>query len=231
MKKRVFCVAVSLMVLAGIGGFLFFPWHEPEYCWLLFGPDAKVRVLVRLEGETVSLDHYANGKPTGRKEHFRNRSECENITLADPDGKTSYVITRMSGSVVKAGVPTELFVHVDINGSVNYRQYCDIMEMTDDPETARLAHFHGPLTVEVRKLYWKIPPGLCLQRGNKPTDIFVNIGTMDAEKGCWVVVRTHDEKNRPAFPKGVHPFVDVEFPPKKEADPSIHRRYPLEAVC
>jgi hypothetical protein len=230
-KKRVFHLSLSLMVLGGIGAFFFFPQHKPQYCWLVFGPEAKVRVLVCLDGEPVSLDHYADGKPSGRKEQFKDRSKCKDVAIADPDGKTSYVITSMGTKFVKRGVPTELFVWVDIKGPVEYRQYCDVVEMAGDPETAPTAHFHGPLTVEAQTISWNLPPDLSLRRGDKPPDLCTFVGTMNAKKGCWVVVRTDDGKNQPAFPKGVHPFVDVEFPPKGQGAPPVKRRYPLDQFC
>jgi len=48
------------------------------------------------------------------------------------------------------------------------------LEMKEDPEKARIAHFHGPLTAGPVTISWKIPPKLALQRGDQPTD-FVDI--------------------------------------------------------
>jgi len=111
---------------------------------------------------------------------------------------------------------TRLAVSVDIQGPGAYQQYGEVAEIT--PDLAPCAHFDGPLTVQ-----WHLPPG-GLQRGNEPTDIRVSIGTVDKQKGCMVGVE-------PAFPNGVYPFVDVEFPPKNEADPPIRQRYPLDKFC
>jgi hypothetical protein len=232
--KKALVLALALVALglvAGLAASFFRPPPKPEYCWLLFGPRTEVRVLVRLDGEAVSLEHYAGDRPTGRTEQFKDRSECKNITIADPDGKTSYVITRLSGTVAKPGAPSDLMASVDIKGPLEYRQYCDVVAMAADPKAAPVAHFHGPLTVEAQTLFWKLPPGLALHRGGKPTDLRAFVGTMDAKRGCWVVVRTHEGQDLPAFPKGVHPFVDVEFPAKKPGAPPIKKRYPLDQFC
>src|SRR5262249_50247720 len=154
-------------------------------------------------------EHYLYGKPTGRRDQFRSDAECENVSLADPDGRTSYVITHLREQEVPAGAHAEIIVHVDIRGPESYRQYCDGQEMSDDPERAPLSHFHGPLTVEVRKTNFEIHPGLALKRGDKPTELYAVVGTMDAQKGCWVVVSSQGDDNGPAFPEGVHPVVDV----------------------
>src|SRR5262249_1549636 len=104
-------------------------------------------------------------------------------------------------------------------------------ELASRVDGSPLAHFHGPLTVEASTINWKLPPNLSLHRGTKPTDLRAHVGTMDAQKRCWVVVRTHDSKSHLVFPQGVHPFVDVEFPSKAKTDPPIKRRYPLADVC
>jgi hypothetical protein len=206
----------------------------PQYCWLVFGPEGKVRVLVRLDGEAVTLEHYVGDRPTGRKERFKHRNDCKDVTIGDPDGKTSYLLTSVSGTVAKPGAPIELFANVTIKGPVAYQQYCDVPQMSDKPQGAPLAHFHGPLTAGPVTVNWKLPPGFALRLGDEPNDVRALVGTMDAAKGCWVVVRSHEgagEKVKSAFPPGTHPFVDVEFPAKKPGDPPVKRRYPLDHFC
>jgi hypothetical protein len=230
MRKR---WLLPLMVLGAVVGMAVFLYagSQPQYAWLVFGPEGKLRVQVCMEGEAISLQQFVSGKATGEKNSFKHRSECSNFTIADPDGKTSYVITAMSGKVAKPGVPTELFVNVDVKGPLEYRQYCDVVEMKSDPEWAPLAHFHGPLAAGPATINWKLPPKLALQRGDKPTDLPALVGTMDAEKSCWVVVRSHGDNNQPAFPKGVYPYVEVEFPSKQAGAPAIRKRYPLDHFC
>src|SRR5262249_45395692 len=178
----------------------------------------------------VSLTHYINGQPTGRKERFRDLLDLKEVAVIDPDKRTSYVITGMHRINLAAAQASELLVNAHIKGPLDYRQYCDLV-LAGSPEGAPLAYFHGPLTVEASTINWKLPPKLCLYRGNKPTDLRAHVGTMDAQKRCWVVIYTHDDKSRPAFPQGVHPFVDVEFPSKNKTAPPIKRRYPLDEVC
>ena len=56
------------------------------------------------------------------------------------------------------------------------------------------------------------------------------LGTMDAEHGCWVVVRTHD-RDKCHFPKDVRPILDIEFAPKTPGGKSVKRRYELTGFC
>jgi hypothetical protein len=229
MKKRNLFFLVPVVLLAGVGAYFLDSRSKPEYGWLVFGRDAKVRILVCLDGEALSLTHYAKGKPTGRNERFPHPQDLKEVAVTDPDGRTSYTITGISR--VRVGQPAELMVNVHMKGPVDYRQYCDLVGMAGNPEGAPLAHFHGPLTVGASTIDWKLPPKLSLHRGNNPTDLRVHVGTMDAQKRCWVVVCTHEDKSQPAFKPGVHPFVDVEFPLKEKAGPPIKRRYALDKVC
>jgi hypothetical protein len=68
---------------------------------------------------------------------------------------------------------------------------------------------------------------LALTCGDKPTDLNVQIGTLSAEHGCWVVVRTH-RGDDPAFAAGVVPLVEVEFPAKTAGEAAVKKRYDLD---
>src|SRR5262249_13275157 len=95
MKKRILLLLVPIVLLVGIGAYFLEIRAKPQYGWLVFGPDAKVRVLVCLDGQAVSLTHYINGQPTGRKERFRDLLDLKEVAVIDPDKRTSYVITGM----------------------------------------------------------------------------------------------------------------------------------------
>jgi hypothetical protein len=201
---------------------------SPEYGLLLFGPRAKVRVWVVCDGETVYLDRNGDGDLTGKGERFAKASDCKNIEIADPDGKTRYVITAVG--VHKFGKePRHLMVNVDVKGPVAYQQYCDL-ELRSSPKKAALAHFHGPLTAGPRTINWKLPPQIHLTPGDKPKELFALIGTLDARHGCWVVVRTH-AGDKCLFGKGIRPAVEVEFAPKAPGGKRVKKRYELDKFC
>jgi hypothetical protein len=201
----------------------------PKYALLLFGPEAKVRVWIVVDGQTVYLDRNADGDLTAKNERFENYAACKDIEIVDPDGKTRYLFTSMSE--YKHGEPPQphLMVNVEIKGPVCYRQYCDV-GAADTTQKAALAHFHGPLAMWPRTIWWKIPPELALKAGDQPVDLLAGPGTMDAKAGCWVVVCTH-HGNEPDFPKGVVPVADIEFPPATPGGRPIKKRYHLEHFC
>jgi len=228
MRKKWLLLLIALAALAGIGA-LMHAAPKPQYGWLVFGPEGKLRVQVCLDAKALTLEQFVDGKSTGKKDRFADCSDCKDLTISDPYGKTPFVITSISDRVDKPDGPIQLMVNVDIKGSLEYCQYCDL-EMKEDRQKSCLAHFHGPLTAGPRTIYWKVPPELALERGDKPTDLPAIVGTMNADKGCWVAVRS-EAGNESPFPKGVHPYVDVEFPAKETGAPSIKKRYPLDQFC
>jgi hypothetical protein len=199
----------------------------PKYALLLFGREAQVRVWVAMDGETVYLDRNGDSDLTAKDNRFAKSADCKDVEIADPDGKTRYVITSM-GTFPDEAV-THLMVSVEIKGPLSYRQYCDAA-LADSPARAPIAHFHGPLTMGPSTINWKVPPKLALVTGEKPTDLPAALGTMSAEHGCWVVVRSHNGMEG-AFPKGVSPVVDVEFPPKMPGGAVVKKRYSLAEFC
>ncbi|HEV3338716.1 MAG TPA: hypothetical protein VG125_00115 [Pirellulales bacterium] len=228
------------MLAALIGHFLLDhlrPRHV-SYGWLVFGPAANVRALVSVTGDTardtITIQRFSGEKPVGRKEQFENRGQPLAITLADPDGATSYVVRKAAspaGRGAKKDDPLELFVNVEIKGPVNYRQYCDLVALAREVEPAPVSHFHGLLTIGPEGSWGKIPSDLALRRGGKENDLRAFISTMDVTRGCWVVVKTHEELRKCLFPDGVRPVADIEFPSKKPGDPPIKQRNVLDDFC
>jgi hypothetical protein len=202
---------------------------SPKYALLLFGREAKLRVWIVLDGDVVYLDRNGDGDLTGKGERFAKVSDCKDIELADPDGKTRYVITRI-GLFADGDLPrARLYVEVDIKGPVVYRQYC-ATKLCASPTKAAIAHFHGPLTAGPYSINGKLPPQLTLTTGGDPTDLNACVGTVDDEHGCWVVVCSH-RGDKSAFAPGVSPVVDIEFPAQKPGGAVVKKRYSLDKFC
>ena len=200
---------------------------KPRYALLVFGPSAETRVWFVQDGETLYLDRNGDGDLTGEDKRFTSDSlEKRKPEVRDPDGRTRYVITRVSVyPEPKNRDEWHLMANVDIEGPVSYRQYCDA-KLSTSPAKAAIAHFHGPLTIGPRTFNWKLTPELSrLPVGDSPGDIFAMAGTTDAEHGCWVVVRSED------LPKDLHPVAEVEFMGEDAGGPSIKKRYRLEQRC
>src|SRR5262245_52302093 len=66
--------------------------NAPQYALLLFGKEAKLRVWVVLDGETLYLDRNADGDLTAKEARFPRLGDCRDVEIHDPDGKITYLI-------------------------------------------------------------------------------------------------------------------------------------------
>jgi len=125
---------LSLLVLVGAcaGAFFMYPRSKPQYCWLVFGPDAKTRALVCLDGRSVLIDREDDGK----QEQFASLEDCKEVVLTDPDGKTCGGLGRWM-RVVKP-VCSRLTCHK--------RRAAPSSEDAAEEETARFCTKYLPLT-------------------------------------------------------------------------------------
>jgi hypothetical protein len=216
--------AAIAILLTGV----FFYYTRPHYAWLAFGPQQRLRVLMCDRGLWVTLTEFIDGEATSRVERLRDFWVCQGVPFADPDGATRYMITGISGTTQR---PHEIFVKVKIDGPLAYEQYCDLVVDGRNAESARVAHFNGPLTIGVVTVNWKVPEGLALARGSAPTSLRTFVGTMDPARGGWVVVSTQNRDQACLFADGVRPEVEVAFPARSADQRDIRQRFTLEEVC
>jgi hypothetical protein len=222
MKKLLGAMAVVVLAIAG-----YFSWQfltTPKYGWLVFGPEGQVRVLLRANAKSNDLDLNRNGRFEGA-ERF-NISGAEPLSIPISDGKTSYLVTRMSA--YENDGARNATVEVQVKGTAEFRQLGDLF-LSRTRAGAPIAHFNGPLEVQAQTIFWELPKDLALRRGDKGTDIRVNIGTIRKEQRCWTTVFTQDRTNA-FFPTNVFPWVAVEFPGKTNGS-AIVARYALDKVC
>jgi hypothetical protein len=196
---------------------------SPKYALLLFGREAKTRVWLVLDGKTVYLDRNGDGDLTAKDECFANYTDCKDIEIADMDGKTRYLITRITDSTVPGNAHTHLGVEIDIVGPISYSQGCNA-RMKANPESAPIVHFHGPLTMHASGRIFS-------PSDEKPPKLSARVSTVNEDYGCYVWVESSDNEGKYAFAEGVFPVVDIEFPAKRPGRPAIKRRYALDEFC
>jgi hypothetical protein len=225
---------------------------DPLYCLLVFGPAAKTRVWVVLDGSDLYVDANGDGDLTAPKERFPgDGKEFKPFEIADAGGPDRYLVRRLDIER-EASFKVILDIQVEIKGK--FRQHCTPVRLVPaehrnkphgmpllatEPGRAPICHFNGPLTLRLRTTY-----GLSDQRlvaGDKPSELFAYLGTFDPAHGCWVAVTTNwrekagDKVVDRLFPVDVdpivHPVAEIEFPAKAPGGKPVRERYELSQRC
>lgn len=180
---------------------------KPQYFLLWFGPEAKTRVWVVLDGKDVYIDQNGNGDLTepGEKGQFRDLKE-----ILTGDGKATIKLR------LQEPFRDELYCQAFIQG--RYSQF-EFIKPADRPQDAPIHHFDGPLCIGMGDDL----PRLKLTRGPEPTELYPKIGTR-SPTGHWTWV----EQGTEVFSRSIHPWADVEFVPNKSGQPPIKTRVALQ---
>lgn len=228
-RRRFLKLSLAFVALALLAGGVA-AWFAaiPQYAWLTFGPQQRLHVLIADRPAWVAVTQFVDGRQTS-SERYRDWESIGDLTFRDPDGHTTYTL-RSPGRATVDRNPVRTFATVDVAGPIAYRQYCDLAFAPGNPQSAPRAHFHGPLTVGAVTTNWKLPADLMLRRGSEPTTLRSFVGTMDAARGCWVVVNSH-EGEKPRFPDSVRPEVEIVFPAHDSTRPAVVERFVLDQVC
>jgi hypothetical protein len=193
---------------------------KPKYCLLAFGPEAKTKVWVVLDGTDVYVDRNGNGDLAEAGERFPNDGkDLKEFEVADRHGKGRYKVTSLGVHRMEKEGRVFLMANVEVVGK--YRQYCDLTP-SESLREAPVAHFGGPLRLGLREINWS--PVQKLVRG-QPTDLNVWVGTFDRANGCWVVVRSDH------MPTGLSPVAEVEYAATAPGVKPVRERYELKERC
>lgn len=180
---------------------------KPLYFLLWFGPEAKTRVWVVLDGKDVYIDQNGNGDLTepGEKGQFRDLRE-----ILAGDGKTTIKLR------LQEPFQDKLYCQAFIQGRYSQSVF---IKPADRPQDAPIHHFDGPLCIGVGDDL----PRLKLARGPEPAKLYPTIGTR-SPTGHW----TRVDQDTEVFSRSIHPWADVEFANKKPGQPPIKTRVALQ---
>src|SRR5262245_49492860 len=174
-----------------------------KYCMLVFGPEAKMRAWLVLDGNVMYVDRNGDGDLTGPGKQVqlnpkRNVFEVGALNLA---GGKSYSI-----SLVRVKDKGRVEIYMYRKGDFSYRKTFDkdqLMEMAgltdisfrswmnrdnieevdfqfaDRPQDAPIVHMDGPLTLK------PMDRKQVLVRGDQPTRFAVMVGTPGLGKGTF----------------------------------------------
>jgi hypothetical protein len=201
---------------------------KPKYCLLVFGPQAKTRVWLVLDGKALYADRTGKGDLTGPGKRLKNAiprntkvARYHTGPIIAADGKTRYpdvtVFVFETGRANKR-VRIDVFLPEGVGAAWAYRQRVGeerALQFADRPGDAPILHFAGPLQLALED------PKQVLRRGDKPSPLPVVVGTPGLGRATFAAVVF--ESNAPAA------VAQIVFPNRKAGGKPIVALVPLKA--
>jgi hypothetical protein len=202
---------------------------SPKYCLLVFGPEAKTRVWLVLDGKDLYADRTGKGDRTGPGKLVKNLSPknpkistFRTGPILAKDGKTRYpnlFVRVWHGARVVD--PVKVFLQLSTPAELDKagadRQRCSEERevlFADRPRDAPIVHFDGPLTFRLED------PRQAFVRGTRPSPLPVLIGTPGLGRGTFAFL-IFDSR----APAGV---ATIEFPSRHAGGKPIVVQVPLQ---
>lgn len=187
--------------------------HKPKYCLLVFGPEAKTRVWLVVDGDVLYVDRNGNGDLTERDEKVSwtgNRCRAGDLTCVP--GKEGHTDLR----VRKYGSVFEVSLWYDDNHYGVGHQEADPFEFADRASEAPVAHVGGPLSIRL-SYHWT--------EAEKPLGFHVWVGTPGLGKGPFAA------RGLEGIKPPVVAVADIEFPAADGGMPPIVTKETLKECC
>jgi hypothetical protein len=221
--------------------------QHPQYCLLVFGPEAKTRVWVVLDGDVLYLDRNGDGDLTDPAE----RIVGEEVLRNHPKRPDVEVMRRFELSLSKTGggplltcSPEVEWFHVvqlvpradwhdqawvkrhqegpyafAVNTRTGHCQRAGFRFATS-PREAPVLHFDGPVQLAIDDGF----SPAAFRRG-EPSELYVRLVTTGLN------ARVTTDHDHPDFPQGVHPVVEIEWPPGRAGGEPTRTRVELSERC
>lgn len=218
----------------------------PKYALLVFGPEARTRIWLVLDGTTLYVDRNGNGdlteageKVAGKKggevgfaEDFYTFAVGElrdgarrhrNVTLL-VTGLVAASKTKTAASGNPGSLSFRIRMEAEIPGLEGVTKDGRVLQMAgslqfaDRPREAPVLHFAGPLTLAVS--------GQQAFRANREMELYLVLGTPGRGQGTFVYTAYEG-----AVPAAVYPRAEIAFPAQKPGGPPVKVIYELKGRC
>ena len=200
----------------------------PKYCLLVFGPQAKTRVWLVLDGDTLYIDRNGNGDLTEQGECIKKKGALGQFMageIVDADGKTRHTNVMVVHQTEEGFTFT--FVTAMVAGKHMFMAGLDslgTLRFADRPQDAPVIHFGGELRMGLNAKFSKSEKEE-LVRSDRAEELYAWIGTPGLGKGTFAAL-AHQR-----IPGGVHPVAEIEFPNKEVSGRPIRTRVILKERC
>lgn len=216
----------------------------PKYALLVFGPEARTRIWLVLDGTTLYVDHNGNGDLTedgeqiiGKKSEQRGEDEYTFAIGELRAGERRHrnatlTVTGLSSDSGRNARKPEFRICIDVD-KPGYRGLGEdgrvlqmagsadsngLLQFSDRPQDAPVMHFGGPWTIA---LYDR--PTF---RVNREMELYLVLGTPGRGQGTFVSTAYEG-----VIPPHAHAKAEIAFPASNPGDPPVKVVYPLKGRC
>jgi hypothetical protein len=199
--------------------------EAPKYCLVVFGPKAKTRVWLVLDGDTLYVDRHANGDLT--KGHrcvikgqpgWQAGTEVCTITSPHGDGEFNLEVCKEDNGEAK----DEYLIWCNPKEGTGFSQRTVGPVFGDRPKDAPIVHFAGPLTLTLMDWHRPLQPRQ-LFRGDKDNQLSILLGT-PVYGGKREAFATFFHSLPQVTNHSGFPTVEIEFPISNPDGPPIQAR-------
>ena len=209
---------------------------SPRYALLVFGPEARDRVWIVKDGDTLYVDRNGNGDLTDPGEKVAANEggsaedgysfEVDELNVGGKKHTYLYVGVAATKRPNAEAVKISLAVaapHLKAEGRVNvHAGPIDLggpLVMAAKAAEAPIVHFGGPLAVTFGS---NLPALRC----GRTTECTLVVGTPGLGSGTFATIGYDG-----VIPESVHPTVEVTYPPAKAGSTPVKQLYELKNRC
>jgi hypothetical protein len=150
---------------------------KPKYCLMVFGPEAKNRVWIVLDGDMVYVDRNGNGNLTEKGERLKQvrpapRQEFPTVSLSLPGEKDRQIHLQLLVHHIRIEGEAQEGPHPGVTVRIDGKEWhapCE--QFTNRPQEAPIIHFDGALTFLLPYAQPTFVPG-------KSTNLVIYTGTL-----------------------------------------------------
>ena len=206
---------------------------KPKYCLLALGPEAKTRIWLVQDGDTLYVDRNGNGDLTETNEKVTARRDENDEDgayifkaghLPDGDRLHKELTLHINRRGYSLGLDVEMrgFRGNGIGGrvhqSTSFQDITGVLQFAERPKDAPIVHFGGPFQITLFGSHQ-----LMVDREN---DVGVGVTTRGLGPGTFVWT---DYEN--VIPTDRFPTLDLVYPPKHPGDRPLREHYELKKRC
>jgi hypothetical protein len=222
---------------------------NPKYCLLVFGLDAKTRVWLVQDGDTLYVDRNGNGDLTEKDKQVKSKENSRSFDVGEItiDGLThsGITVTQMPTTLESVGdeeewqrikksgpEPSMWWVRItaerakddkrDLPKKIGYIINGDgagMLLFAESPKEAPIIHLNGPFTLALQDRKQHLVVG-------EKKMFQIGVGPQGVGPGTFAFVLYPN-----TIPTTVYPEAQVAFPAKSEGIKPIQRKYTLKERC